>query len=242
MEKLPKNIIKVKKVIDKKLPPKTNMAESFGVAILLALVGGYLDIYSYLARGKVFANTQTGNLVLLGYNVAIRNMEKVLYYLIAIFAFMSGVCVAKVVEYKFGTKKQVKWLHIVILLEIGILFCVMFIPEGPFNIVANVLVSFVCGLQVQGFRKVCGKNYSTIMFTGNLKNLGDLFTHYILTKENEALGYTFMYLGITLMFIAGGWLGALTTMTYGIKAVGLITFVLIGVLIILYRESKQKQK
>ena len=35
------------------------------IAWLLALVGGYLDAYAYLAHGKVFANAQTGNVVFL---------------------------------------------------------------------------------------------------------------------------------------------------------------------------------
>src|SRR5580658_11208123 len=33
------------------------------VACLFATVGGYLDAYSYLAHGHVFANAQTGNVI-----------------------------------------------------------------------------------------------------------------------------------------------------------------------------------
>ena len=146
------------------------MAESFIIAMVLAFVGGYLDIYSYLARGKVFANTQTGNLVLLGYNIAQGNLSKVIYYLLAIFAFVSGVCLAKIVEYKFKEGKYFYWLHMILAIEMIALFLVMFIPEGRFNVVANILVSFVCALQVQGFRKVNGNSYSTIMFTGNKRS------------------------------------------------------------------------
>lgn len=212
--------------------------ESFGVALLLALVGGYLDIYSYLARGKVFANTQTGNLVLLGYNIAIGNMEKVLYYLFAILAFMSGVSIAKIVEYKFTSRERLRWIHMVVLFELGILIIVMFVPEGNWNVIANMLVSLVCGLQVQGFRKVCGKNYSTIMFTGNLRNLGDTFIQYILTKEHEALGQAMIYFGITIMFIVGGSLGALTTQIYHIRAVGLAAVLLGAIFMVIYRKEE----
>ena len=35
------------------------------IACLFAVVGGYLDAYSYLAHGHVFANAQTGNVVFL---------------------------------------------------------------------------------------------------------------------------------------------------------------------------------
>lgn len=42
------------------------MSESFFLTAILAIVGGFLDAYSYLMRGHVFANAQTGNIVLFG--------------------------------------------------------------------------------------------------------------------------------------------------------------------------------
>ena len=39
-------------------------SESIELGILLALSGGFMDAYSYLARGQVFANAQTGNMLL----------------------------------------------------------------------------------------------------------------------------------------------------------------------------------
>lgn len=114
----------------KQLLKKGKVAESFTIAMLLALVGGYLDIYSYLARGKVFANTQTGNLVLLGYNIAQGNIEKVIYYLLPIWSFVGGIWLAKIIEFKFEERKYFHWLHLLLGIEIGALFIVTFIPEG----------------------------------------------------------------------------------------------------------------
>jgi uncharacterized membrane protein YoaK (UPF0700 family) len=36
------------------------------LAALLAIAGGFLDAFTYIAHGGVFANAQTGNVVLLG--------------------------------------------------------------------------------------------------------------------------------------------------------------------------------
>lgn len=47
-----------------------NLSNSFIVYAILALSGGFMDAYSYLGRDKVFANAQTGNLLLLGVNIA----------------------------------------------------------------------------------------------------------------------------------------------------------------------------
>ena len=44
---------------------KGQMSESNIVMTALTLSGGLQDAYSYFVRGKVFANAQTGNLVLL---------------------------------------------------------------------------------------------------------------------------------------------------------------------------------
>ena len=41
------------------------MSESFPTAAFLSISGGLQDAYTYVFRGKVFANAQTGNIVLL---------------------------------------------------------------------------------------------------------------------------------------------------------------------------------
>ena len=45
-------------------------AKSVRLGVLLAAVGGFLDAYTYVTRGGVFAGAQTGNVVLLGVDVA----------------------------------------------------------------------------------------------------------------------------------------------------------------------------
>ena len=61
---------------------KTQMSESMALAVFLTLAGGFQDAYSYNCRGKVFANAQTGNLVLLGQNLAMGNWPAALHYVI----------------------------------------------------------------------------------------------------------------------------------------------------------------
>ena len=46
------------------------MSESFKLGALLAIVGGFLDVYTYICRGQVFSNAQTGNIVLVGLSLA----------------------------------------------------------------------------------------------------------------------------------------------------------------------------
>ena len=41
------------------------ISESIELGIILALAGGFMDVYSYIGRDHVFANAQTGNILLL---------------------------------------------------------------------------------------------------------------------------------------------------------------------------------
>lgn len=46
------------------------MSDSLRLGTVLTLAGGLQDAYSYNCRGQVFANAQTGNIVLLGQSLA----------------------------------------------------------------------------------------------------------------------------------------------------------------------------
>ena len=55
-------------------------SESIELGILLALSGGIMDAYSYMARGKVFANAQTGNMLLFGIYLSGGRWNMALHY------------------------------------------------------------------------------------------------------------------------------------------------------------------
>ena len=54
---------------------KKQMSESFRTAAFLSVSGGLQDAYTYIFRDKVFANAQTGNIVLLSQCIANRDLE-----------------------------------------------------------------------------------------------------------------------------------------------------------------------
>ena len=63
------------------------MSESLLLGAMLAMAGGFFDAYTYLCRGKVFANAQTGNIVLFGANIAEGNWLRAAEYFLPILAF-----------------------------------------------------------------------------------------------------------------------------------------------------------
>ena len=67
------------------------MSEAFQLGAVLAVVGGFLDAYSYLFRGGVFANAQTGNIVLRGISLQKGKWQGAVHYTIPFLAFSAGV-------------------------------------------------------------------------------------------------------------------------------------------------------
>ena len=68
---------------------RTHASDAWRVAAFLALSGGFQDAYSFLARGHVFANAQTGNIVLFGTKVFALDIAGAIHYLLPVTAFMS---------------------------------------------------------------------------------------------------------------------------------------------------------
>ena len=58
------------------------MSESIELGIVLAASGGFMDAYSYIMRDHVFANAQTGNIVLFGVNLQKRDFTQAFYYFV----------------------------------------------------------------------------------------------------------------------------------------------------------------
>ena len=127
------------------------MSEAFRNSVFLTLSGGFQDAYTYIGRGKVFANAQTGNIVLLATNLCEGNFERVGHYLVPLLAFVAGVLFAEAIHERFHRMEKLHWRQLVLTIEILLLVAVGFVPQSM-NLLANALVSFVCAMQVQTFR------------------------------------------------------------------------------------------
>lgn len=196
------------------------MSESFLTAVFLSLSGGLQDAYTYLFRGKVFANAQTGNIVLLSSNLMDGNWERVLHYLVPLCAFALGVLTAEKMQEHFRNMQRLHWRQLVVLCEIVMLFVVGFFPQ-EWNLMANALVSFACAMQVQTFRKVNGYAFASTMCIGNMRSGMDSLCSWVLNRNPAALKKSLYYWGIILLFALGAGLGSLTLDLCGAKAIWL---------------------
>ena len=212
------------------------VSDSLLVGILLALTGGFLDAYSYLVRGEVFANAQTGNMVLLGIYLSKGQWVKALYYLVPIFSFVVGVVIAQLVKNNYKESTRIHWRQIVIAVELVVLLIVAFIPQG-YNMIANVSISFVCSMQVQSFRKVNGNPFATTMCTGNLRSATEHLCNYHKEKDIALLKKSLQYYLIIAVFIAGAITGCLLSGILQEKSILICCAVLFLVLLLMCRRD-----
>ena len=211
------------------------MSERFRVGALLAVVGGLLDAYTYLTRGRVFANAQTGNIVLLGVCLAERRWGDAVRYLVPVLAFVVGVLVAEWIKSRFKESSAVHWRQISVSMEVVVLLLVALLPH-TMDALANISVSFVCAVQVESFRKVHGSAFATTMCTGNLRSGTEQLWLYLRSGQREHLSRLVHYGGINLCFIVGAALGAWLSGVMGSYAVGAACIPLLVTLLLMASE------
>ena len=112
--------------IKKYLKSHKQMSEAFVTAAFLSVSGGLQDAYTYISRGKVFANAQTGNIVLLSQHIFAGDFGSTLHYLIPVIFFALGVAAAELIRQKYQKAERIHWRQLVLILEIGLL-CTFFI-------------------------------------------------------------------------------------------------------------------
>ena len=176
------------------------ISESIELGALLAISGGMMDAYSYIERGEVFANAQTGNMLLFGVNLSVGNFHKAIYYFCPILAFTIGIMLADVVRMK--TTRKLHWRQWSVLYEAIILIGVSFVPLS-LNLLANSLTSLACGIQVESFRKIHGKGIATTMCIGNLRSATQNMCDFTKSKDRQKLLNGILYFGIIGCFIVG---------------------------------------
>lgn len=213
---------------------KRQMSETLLLGMMLAVVGGFLDAYTYIIRGGVFANAQTGNIVLLGLHGAKGEWKEVVFYIIPIIAFALGVVVSEMVKSRFKIQSAIHWRQLVIIIEMILLLIVAFIPRGNMDVIVNIIVSFVCAMQVEAFRKVNGNAFATTMCTGNLRSAMEQLYYYKNKKDKELLYKSLQYYGVILFFIVGAVFGTVISNRIEEKSILFCQVVLMAAFLLMF--------
>lgn len=217
---------------------KFQISESIRLGAILALSGGFMDAYSYMERGEVFANAQTGNMLLFGVHLSQGDFQNTLKYLFlysplhleSLLLKLSGLRL----EICFTGDRFLFWQTL-------ILIAVSFFPTA-LNLPANALTSFACGIQVESFRKIHGKGIATTMCIGNLRSGTENLHHYFHTKERHFLDTSLLYYGIIACFIVGAVIGNAAVQLFRTKAILGCSFLLLISFFMMFIDWEKKEK
>jgi uncharacterized membrane protein YoaK (UPF0700 family) len=214
-------------------------SESIELAVLLALSGGMMDAYSYLARGGVFANAQTGNMLLLGVNLADGNWARCVHYAMPVACFALGIALAHLLKLHVHPRR-LHWRQFALVAEI-ILLCVVAGMPSEQDLLANSLTSFACGIQVQAFRKLHGRAFATTMCIGNLRSGTQDLVTYLHTRERSRLEGTLLYYGVIVCFVIGAVIGARLIGLLGLRTILVSPVLLAAACAIMLVDRERRQ-
>ena len=189
------------------LTREQQMSEAFFLNVIMAFSGGFQDAYTYMVRGHVYANAQTGNVVMMSTHLLTGAWREGLGYFFPLLAFALGVFVCEHIHL-FAEEKHGKlhWRQYVVALEALVMLGVGFMGQG-LNLLANCLVSFCCAMQVQAFRTVHGYGYASTMCIGNIRSCMDSLATYLHTHDANLLTRARYYMGVIVAFAIGAGVG-----------------------------------
>lgn len=195
------------------------VSETIRLGILLALSGGLMDAYSYLFRGEVFANAQTGNILLMSVYLSQGSWHQALQYALPVAAFALGILMAFLIRHWFWERNsRFHWRQLGVLVEIGLLALVAFLPQEV-NLLANSVISLACGFQVEAFRKIHGNSIATTMCIGNLRAGIHATAEFCVSRRREDRNRALTYFTVILAFALGAVLGNLAICRWQSKAI-----------------------
>lgn len=179
------------------------------VALLLTLSGGFLDAFTFLGHGKVFANSMTGNIVLLAVNLATGDWHQASRHVPPLVGFACGILAAHLLQ--LMSPRWVRQPAIAALIfEIVFLAAAALKGLPEFWLIPGI--SFVATLQTMFFVRSGTVTYTSVMTTGNLRRCAQLFFESTIPRWDSARLRDAAMLGaISLSFALGAMVGGLAT-------------------------------
>lgn len=209
-------------LINKNLP----VHEQLAFCLLLTVIGGFFDAYTYINCGGIFANAQTGNLIFVGVDLIEGKLSDVWHYLVPILSFILGVLVSKFIENKYKQLSIFKHIYMLLVTQVMALLFI-FIEHSIFGIdIRPIVISFICAIQFDGFRKVNNLVFASVFCTGNLRSMSEHLYKYIVLKKKESKTPLYIYSSVIAVFLSGVILGAAMSKYFSHKAIIVPIFII----------------
>lgn len=206
---------------------------ALGLAVICA--GGFMDAYSYLTRGHVFATGQTGNIVLLGVHLAQLDWLGVARYLAPIVAFVIGILVSKHVMAQVHAGDHFRMQRWVIAFEAVAFALIALLPPEVPDLIVNLAISFCAALSFENFRTFGTRSaYASVFCTGNLRSFAETLYDGFVGHDRHEMHRSLRYLALVASFTTGVVLGFFLIGAFGhfaafsVSALFLLATVFVG--------------
>jgi uncharacterized membrane protein YoaK (UPF0700 family) len=201
---------------------------SVEVGAALAFAGGYLDGFTFVGHGRIFANAMTGNIVYLGMEILSSPGHPNFRHLPPLFMFMLGIWAARALHLP-GFRRIVRHPYSAVLLaEAIILFILALLPNRTPDFWITVPITFAASMQVLTFRTVGPHTYTSTFTTGNLATLSTGLFDWLFTNHKEAArSKSRIFAIMCVSFLAGATIGSLAVARWGNRALMLEVILLL---------------
>jgi uncharacterized membrane protein YoaK (UPF0700 family) len=207
------------------LPRLETLERSLWIASILAASGGFLDAFTYIGHGHVFANAMTGNVVLFAVLSTTGRWPQAIEHIPPILAFLCGVAAAETFQLPRVRARFPYPATAALGLEMAFLFVGGWLPSDFPSLPIVLTVSFLAALQSSAFRQAEQWTYNSTMTTGNLRTFGSALFQ---SRRDPVQARRAMVFGvICLAFLAGATLGGLCTSALLNKALWIVDLLLL---------------
>ena len=197
-------------------PDMKKLTESAFFMSILTFIGGYQDAYTFITRGGVFSNNQTGNVAKLGISLWQQNWASAFDACMPLIATILGAFFAEHIKNRNSLSRQFAWQQALLRIEAVLLFAVGFVPVTVPHFPVNLAVAFIASMQLSAFRSFEGWTHNTTICTGNLRSTGQYLYRAFFVERNTAYRKkTGRYLFVFSCFVLGAVIGTGLSMWLG---------------------------
>jgi uncharacterized membrane protein YoaK (UPF0700 family) len=200
-------------------PSRRGAHNTLRFGVLLTIANGSLDAHTFLARGGVFANVQTGNVIFFAIHLSEKNWASSLARLWPIFAFVAGVALAAVIKsgrVETFVPHPLPWTMAI---QAAAMAAFGFVPATVPPSFVTVPISFLAGMQIGLFRRIGDLMYMPVATTGNLMRLVEAGYRGFVEKDGLSRRAFGVYAALTAAFAGGAIAGAFATRAWGLHAI-----------------------
>ena len=188
------------------------MCERNWIYHTLMAVAGFFGAYTYLLRGNVFCNAQTGNVVLMGMALGSGEWGKALYYLIPISAYILGSFISELLPNPVKHNMSIRWDTLLIGIEMAVVLALGFVPESAPVQISQVAINFIASMQYNTFRQAEGVPMSTTFATNHIRQIGIALAkgfEHRKTGNEEHIKKLSKHVVMLLFFVSGAVVGTI---------------------------------